>query len=487
MPITLNGDTGITTPGLTNTGSTTLVSLTTTGNTILGDQSTDTLNVANGNLVLNSSGNLGIGTASPAYRLDVAYNANATNFIRVGNTTAGASSKAAIFSVSDTSSGQFGTVSSTWSADPVISANETYAYGAGGLLLYSGSTNPLRFVTNGAERARIDSSGNFLVGATTSGGGAGVTVGTTSSGKTISVFASSYGNNGVFNAYGTDGGLKLQAGGLGNTAAFVYAHTGCSLALYSGGSLTATLDSSNNFGIGNASAVGKLEVYQNNNSGIPAIYARQDGTAPIQTWNVAGGAERARLNSAGDLGIGTASPGARLETYQSAGGTNAIRMNTNFGSGNYVDFNPSVAGVSNNGFSISLNGNIRQVIDGSGNLLVGTTASTGSTSNVRNVVGGSFTTQYGSQSIASTGVATTVKTFNTNDGEFIVTMRGSGTGNPTADDSVAIICVNAGNASQTNLKTGANVVISMSGLNLQVTQNVFAGANINWSVMRISV
>jgi len=117
-------------------------------------------------MTLDASGNLGVGTTSPAYRLDVAYNANATNFIRVGNTTAGASSKAAIFSVSDTSSGQFGTVSSTWSADPVISVNETYAYGAGGLLLYSGSTNPLRFATNGSERARIDSSGNLLVGTT---------------------------------------------------------------------------------------------------------------------------------------------------------------------------------------------------------------------------------------------------------------------------------------------------------------------------------
>ena len=69
--ITLNGTTGITTPGLINTGSTTFVDLTTTGNTILGDASTDTLNVANGNLVLNSSGNLGIGTASPASKLHI--------------------------------------------------------------------------------------------------------------------------------------------------------------------------------------------------------------------------------------------------------------------------------------------------------------------------------------------------------------------------------------------------------------------------------
>jgi hypothetical protein len=67
MPITLNGDTGITTPGLINTGSTTLINLTTTGNTILGDQSTDTLNVANGNLVLNSSGNAGLGVTPAAW------------------------------------------------------------------------------------------------------------------------------------------------------------------------------------------------------------------------------------------------------------------------------------------------------------------------------------------------------------------------------------------------------------------------------------
>jgi hypothetical protein len=43
MAITLDGTTGITTPGLTNTGTETLVNLTTTGNTTLGDASTDTI------------------------------------------------------------------------------------------------------------------------------------------------------------------------------------------------------------------------------------------------------------------------------------------------------------------------------------------------------------------------------------------------------------------------------------------------------------
>ena len=60
MSIVLDGTTGITTPGLTNTGTETLVNLTTTGNTILGDASTDTLNVGNGGLIKDASGNVGV-------------------------------------------------------------------------------------------------------------------------------------------------------------------------------------------------------------------------------------------------------------------------------------------------------------------------------------------------------------------------------------------------------------------------------------------
>jgi hypothetical protein len=72
--------------------------------------------------------------------------------------------------------------------------------------------------------------------------------------------------------------------------------------------------------------------------------------------------------------IGTTSPGARFEVYQSAGGSNSIRMNTNFAGGNYVDLNPSISGVSNGGFSLSLNGTICQVISVSGNLGVGSSS-----------------------------------------------------------------------------------------------------------------
>ena len=58
MTATISGD-----------GTSTLINLTTSGNTILGDASTDTLNVGNGGLVKDASGNVGIGRASPAARL----------------------------------------------------------------------------------------------------------------------------------------------------------------------------------------------------------------------------------------------------------------------------------------------------------------------------------------------------------------------------------------------------------------------------------
>jgi hypothetical protein len=51
---------------ISGSATSTLVALTTTGNTILGDASTDTLNVGNGGLVKDASGNLLVGTTSAA-------------------------------------------------------------------------------------------------------------------------------------------------------------------------------------------------------------------------------------------------------------------------------------------------------------------------------------------------------------------------------------------------------------------------------------
>ena len=61
MSVVIDGTSGITSPAETVQGA-----LTTTGNTILGDSSADTLNVGNGDLVKDASGNVGINIASPS-------------------------------------------------------------------------------------------------------------------------------------------------------------------------------------------------------------------------------------------------------------------------------------------------------------------------------------------------------------------------------------------------------------------------------------
>lgn len=61
-----------------------------TGNTVLGDASTDTLNVGNGGLVKDSSGNVGIGTSSPATKLTVKAATNVNMNFNTGNTTSNA-------------------------------------------------------------------------------------------------------------------------------------------------------------------------------------------------------------------------------------------------------------------------------------------------------------------------------------------------------------------------------------------------------------
>ena len=174
MSIILNGDTGITTPGLTNTGTTTIVDLTTTGNTTLGDATTDTLTVGVTGIVKDASGNVGIGTSSPTAKLNV-------------NGSSQFSGSGAVFPSTGTGIEIIGST--------VGNTNYIQAYNRTGStwqdLAINGSV--VSFGTAGSERMRIDSSGNLLVGTTTAYARF-VAVG---SGTTSSTYSSAIYNSGI--------------------------------------------------------------------------------------------------------------------------------------------------------------------------------------------------------------------------------------------------------------------------------------------------
>lgn len=175
---------------------------------------------------------------------------------------------------------------------------------------------PLTFTGNGgggATHLTIASTG----AATFTGD---LTVGSASTGKQINVYSSSYGSNGLFNAYGTDGNIKLQMGGLSNTNAFIYTGAGNSLSLWAGAAERLTITSGGNVEIKSA---GKLIAYRSDNARYGEFYTdnlavhltssndplRISSADRTEFYNA--GSEKMRITSGGEVYIaGTTDQGA---------------------------------------------------------------------------------------------------------------------------------------------------------------------------------
>jgi hypothetical protein len=132
--------------------------ITTTGDTDTGlfFPAADTIAFAEGGaeaMRLNSSGNVGIGTTSPAEKLNVV----------------GSSTNAVGMRVDNTQSSTVGTLynTSTTYSYSGIGASTTWFYGNKTVAVGTDSANPVQFICNNAERMRIDSSGNLFIGTTT--------------------------------------------------------------------------------------------------------------------------------------------------------------------------------------------------------------------------------------------------------------------------------------------------------------------------------
>jgi hypothetical protein len=110
-------------------------------------------------MTLDASGNLGLGTTNPAYKLDI--NTTANSFftgIQVRNISNGSSAVASIALGQDTNL--------TSSAIFVTSSTNTGYGGANSFNIFQGLNAPMAFFTNNTERARITSGGDFIVGGT---------------------------------------------------------------------------------------------------------------------------------------------------------------------------------------------------------------------------------------------------------------------------------------------------------------------------------
>ena len=220
-------------------------------------------------------------------------------------------------------SGNSGTIGMQDNTASILAYNAT---GSGGI------TNTLRFITAATERVRIDGSGNVGIGVTPVGR------------LTIQGAA---GTNGINQGIGLlySNGTQYGALGLNNSSGWpqLMARAGAGLTFHVNSDLLTTgeamrIDSSGNVGIGTSSPASKLNVSGGNVTvsagyGIAfsgdqtRIMTPEDNIAgALINWAsggicrfVSGSSERMRIDSSGNVGIGTSSPWERVSVPFNSG------------------------------------------------------------------------------------------------------------------------------------------------------------------------
>ncbi len=311
-----------------------------------------------------SGGNVGIGTSSPSYALDL-QNAQGGVLARFKDSD---SSHSGIVIAGDTAAGWVGN-----------SASNT---GEG--IYYQNSLNAMRMYTSGSERLRITSSGNVGIG--TSSPAALLHVQNASDAASRVVITHISGGN----SYG--GYIQSLGAGANQGLAFgrrFNSNETEAMRITSGGSV----------GIGTSSPAEKLEIanagsanlkLNNTSAGIDLTIGAQASAARITAGSgdklglgAGGTADGLVLDATNNVGIGTSSP---------SGGNAPLTIQNVGGSGSQINFRNAATTDAFVGLSGDANGDLisylgsaknhifytnaaeRMRIDGSGNLLVGTTA-----------------------------------------------------------------------------------------------------------------
>jgi hypothetical protein len=177
-----------------------------------------------------------------------------------------------------------------------------------------------------------------------------------------------------------------------------------------------------------------------------------------------------------DLTAGRAVSATSIAAGLGAVGTPAYTFTGDLNSGMWSPAADTVA--------VSTVGAERLRVDSSGNTLVGTTSSTGAATNTAKLIGGVFATVRSSLSVAS-ATPTTIVTLPSGEGNYIVSASLQGSTDPANYNEVAVVSVSQSVTSIAVLVNASVVSLTMSGLDLQVTQNVGTAQTIQFSVLRV--
>ena len=343
-------------------------------------------------VVVDSSGNVGIGVASPSQKLHI----QGTGTTRMQIT--GGSSATARINFGDTD-------------DPDI-----------GMIIYDNANNSLQFVTNVQERLRIDQYGRVLVGTTSAGNGSADDLTIANSGQTgITIRSGTTSGGHIYFSDGTSGADQERG-------IISYQHGGNYMRFYTDATERLRITSDGKVGIGESSpsetlhvkggTVCKLTLESNSSTGTSGVQfgdPEDDNVGRIQYEHngnymqfEVNASEAFRVDSSGRLLLGTtsASPANSYSdnlVVSEAAANAGISIHGNNSNSNYASLYFGDAGSaqrsyleaqlgSNGNFTVGTTGTgpIRFTnssgelarIDGSGRLLVGTTVAYGSNDNV---------------------------------------------------------------------------------------------------------
>jgi len=330
-------------------------------------------------MTLDADGDLGIGTTSPSRKLHVSGNVDSNFGQLIQNLNAGSSAYANLVVRNDSNKViEVGVQSSTRTT--TYPANEGWIYVSDALNVgFAGAT---KIYAGGAERMRIDSSGNVGIG--TSSSSNRLHVQTSSSGATpfstspLVIERNDVNLISMLSANDTDQGILFGDVADNDIGGLFYLHLSNAMTFRTNTAERMRIDASGNVGIGTNSPVGNMQIVTatagsvlnvNHNTGgtypkasgiglgatSTSLSVSSDGSTVSFTggaglyaentaasgnptnlvfWTNATGspAERMRIDSSGNVGIGTSSPITGLECINSNGqitGRSSKAANTN--------------------------------------------------------------------------------------------------------------------------------------------------------------